>query len=69
MKTLIATITLALATAGSAFALDANQLGPGFSLQNDYVADMQVAEFTSIPAASYEYQIDVDKAGLPATLR
>ncbi len=69
MKTLIATITLALATAGSAFALDANQLGPGFSLKNDYVADMQVSGFTSISSASYEYQIDVDKAGLPATLR
>lgn len=68
MKTLIATLIVSVATATSAFALDANQLGVPGSLNKGYEASfVQVSGFTGV-AGNYDNAVDANQGGVPASL-
>ena len=68
MKTIIATLIVSVATATSAFALDANQLGVPGSLNKDYKASaIQVSGFAGV-AGGFDNAVDANQGGVPASL-
>ncbi|WP_075997131.1 hypothetical protein [Salaquimonas pukyongi] len=69
MKTLIAAFALTVATAGAAFATDANQQGVPASLMNKAAhSSAMVSGFTGVSGGN-DYRADTNQGGIPASLR